>query len=116
MIKIINWLKKYGWIVLVAIGAVLSAILAIQYEKKKIYKLKGALNVANVKGDNAIDTGTKEAAKKYEARLETEDKEIVTKIEGIKEEITDARKNVEKLHGSQIANEFNNLYGNSSGK
>jgi esterase/lipase len=116
MMKAIAWVKKYGWMILVAIGAVLSALLAIQYEKKKIDKLKGELNVAKVKGDNAVDTGTKEAAKKYETKLSAEDKEIVQNIEEIKEGIEDARKDVEKLHGSEIANEFNNLYGNTSGK
>jgi F0F1-type ATP synthase membrane subunit b/b' len=114
--KVVAWLKKYGWMVLAAIGAILSALLAIQYEKKKIDKLKGELNVAKVKGDNAIDTGTKEAAKKYETRLEIEDKVIVQKIEDTKKEIEDARKNVEKMSGSEIANGFNSLYGNISGK
>lgn len=116
MIKVIAWVKKYGWMVLAAIGAILSALLAIQYEKKKIDKLKGELTVAKVKGDNAIDTGTKEAAKKYEAKLEVEDKVIVQKIEDTREEIEDARRKVEEMSGSEIANEFNNLYGNSSGK
>jgi len=116
MIKIIDWIKKYGWMILSAIGVVLSALLAIQYEKKKVDKLKGELNIAKVKGENAIDTGKKEAAKRYEEKLETEDKVIVQNIEEIKEEIKDVRKDIEKLHGSEIANGFNNLYGNISGK
>jgi F0F1-type ATP synthase membrane subunit b/b' len=116
VMKVIAWLKKYGWMVLAAIGAILSALLAIQYEKKKIDKLHGELTVAKVKGDNAIDTGTKEAAKKYEAKLETQDKVIVQNIADTKKEIEDVRKNVEKMSGSEIANGFNSLYSNTSGK
>jgi predicted Holliday junction resolvase-like endonuclease len=116
MKKAIAWIKKNAWVVLGAIVAVLAVILGVKYEKRKVDKLKGQIKLAEVKSANAVDTGTKEAAKKYETRLEVEDNKAVENISQMAKDIKEVRENVEKLQGSKIANEFNNLYGNSSSK
>jgi predicted Holliday junction resolvase-like endonuclease len=113
MSKAIAWIKKYGWIVLAAIGAVLAAILGVKHEIDKIEALKRQVRLSNLKADNAADSTIKEIAKEKEEKLREEEVVVEKVITEIEEKIKEVRNDVSGLSNDEVASRFNDLYGNS---
>ena len=113
MSKVIAWIKKYGWMVITAIGAVLAIIHGVKYERDKIGSLKRQVKLSNLKADNASDSTIKEIAKEREERLRAEEVIVDSKITETEKDITEVRNEVSGLSNDEVASRFNRLYGNS---
>lgn len=110
MKKAMDWLKKYGWMVLVGIAGILATILGVKYERKKIEALKRETTLAKVKSDISVAEYQKEAAKKADKILLEKENVLDETIKEDEDEIIEVRKKAEKTTGSDIADEFNRRY------
>ena len=111
MKKVVDWVKKYGWMVLVGIGGILAAILGVKYEREKIAALKREVSIAKVKGDIKVEEYKKDEAKKADVELEKKDSSIGDKIKEDKDAIQDARESAKDITGDAISDYINSRYG-----
>jgi hypothetical protein len=103
---------KIVWI-LGGIIALLSLILAIEYEKKKIQKLKNETIMVKSKNEIAISGVESGEVNGREEILKTQDNVVQEKLKKDTQEILDAKKPKDRTI-FDIADGFNNYYGRSN--
>jgi hypothetical protein len=98
MIKIISWLKKYPWAIIVALGSVLGAIAILISRENQVSSIDGAVQ---------IRAAIREIAKNEASVLDLEKKDLEKKveIEKIEKEIASSKKRVLEIHKGEDLSE-----------
>jgi len=115
MKKVLEAIKKYSLWIIGGLVAIVAALLAVEYEKKKIAKLKTNLNeyknkIKNIDDQQKVLDLNDSWFQKKENEIDESIEKSKKKVSNLDEKIKKEREDVAKMDVEEMLDEFNKLY------